>query len=75
MASKQHILIRNSLDNILMWCRIPLALAVTLWCAGAVFGEPKPSPQANLVANGGFEQSGAGWRFVFTGANATDRWK
>jgi hypothetical protein len=48
-----------------------LALALTLWCSGAAFGETNPSAPANLVANGGFEQGGAGWRFVSTGANAT----
>jgi hypothetical protein len=54
-----------------MWCRIPLALAVTWWFSSAAFGETKPPAQGNLIGNGGFEQGGAGWRFVSTGANAT----
>ena len=54
-----------------MWYRITLALAITWWCSGAAFGETKPPAQGNLIGNGGFEQWGASWRFVSTGANAT----
>lgn len=42
-----------------------------LLSAGAVFGETKPAERGNLVGNGGFEQGGAGWQFVSTGAKAT----
>ena len=53
-----------------MCYRIPLLLIVAFCCSGAAFGETKPSAQGNLVANGGFEQGAAGWRFVSTGAIA-----
>ena len=62
---------RSSSQIMVMGSRVPLALAVTMWCSGAAFGETQPQAPANLVANGGFEQGGAGWRFVSTGANAT----
>jgi hypothetical protein len=48
-----------------------LTLAVTLWLSGTAFGEAKLPVQGNLVANGGFEQESAGWRYLSTGANAT----
>ena len=53
-----------------MWYRIPLVLIVAFCCSGAAFGQTKPPAQGNLVVNGGFEQGGAGWRFVSTGAVA-----
>ena len=62
---------RSRSENMLMGCRMSLALAVTLWFSGAAFGETQPPAPGNLVANGGFEQGDAGWRFVSTGANAT----
>ncbi len=54
-----------------MWHRFPLALTVMLWFSGVALGEPKAPAQGNLVSNGGFEQGGAGWQFVSTGAKAT----
>src|ERR1019366_1706003 len=71
VASKERILIRGSLDNTLMWSRISLALVVSVWLSGAALGETQPPTQGNLVVNGSFEQGGAAWRFVSTGANAT----
>jgi Beta-galactosidase/Carbohydrate binding domain len=53
---------------LMRWC---LILAVTVLFSGAVLGETSPPAQGNLVANGGFEQGAAGWRYVSTGANAT----
>jgi hypothetical protein len=53
-----------------MWYRIPFLLIVAFCCSGAAFGQTKPPAQGNLVVNGGFEQGGAGWRFVSTGAVA-----
>ena len=55
----------------LMWRPFSLALAVTLCCAGAALGETNAPAHTNLVVNGGFEQGGAGWQFLLTGANAT----
>jgi hypothetical protein len=46
-------------------------LALTGLFSGAALGETKTVAPSNLVGNGGFEQGGAGWRFVSTGANAT----
>jgi len=37
----------------------------------AVFGETNLPVHGSLVRNGGFEQGGADWRFLSTGANAT----
>ena len=54
-----------------MWSRISLALVVSVWLSGAALGETQPPTQGNLVVNGSFEQGGAAWRFVSTGANAT----
>jgi hypothetical protein len=54
-----------------MWSRISLALVVSVWLSGAALGETQPPTQDNLVVNGSFEQGGAAWRFVSTGANAT----
>ena len=56
-----------------MRCWITLALAVRLGFAGAAFGEPNPPAPANLVVNGGFEQEGAGWRYVNTGVIAAGK--
>ena len=53
---------------LMRWCFI---LAATVLFSGAVLGETSPPAQGNLVANGGFEQGAAGWRYVSTGANAT----
>ena len=53
-----------------MRCWTILALTVMVGFSGAAFGETKPPAQGNLVANGGFEQGAAGWRFVNTGVVA-----
>src|SRR5579885_3392201 len=63
--------IRNCSRRAFVWRRIPLVLVVTWWCSAAAFGKTTPSPQTNLVTDGGFERGGAGWRFLSTGANAT----
>jgi hypothetical protein len=39
--------------------------------SGSLFGRALSAPETNLVANGDFEQSEGGWRFVSIGANAT----
>ena len=53
-------------------------LRLTLWTAALAFSlaapafcQSTPGPDGNLVANGDFEQGGAGWQFVSTGAKAT----
>src|ERR1017187_6604481 len=56
-----------------MRCWITLALAVRLGFAGAQLAEPTPPAPANLVVNGGFEQEGAGWRYVNTGVIAAGK--
>jgi len=44
--------------------------ALVMWFSGTALGQT-PASGTNLVVNGGFEQGGAGWQFVSTGANAT----
>ena len=53
-----------------MWRNIASA-AAAFWFSGMVFGQSQPPAQTNLVINGDFEQGGAGWQFVSTGARAT----
>jgi Beta-galactosidase/Carbohydrate binding domain len=53
-----------------MWRNIAPVLAA-LGLSGTVLAQSQPPAQTNLVVNGDFEQGGAGWQFVSTGANAT----
>jgi len=49
-------------------CGLYLLLAAATWWSGTAVGGALPG---NLVVNGDFEQGGAGWQFLSTGAKAT----